>query len=85
MLFYHDPIGSVDHELALGNYRPLVEKGLNVFAVDLPGTGKSSTGTFTYENIKEAIKSVAAFVMKNYSAPIHLYGGTGTGASLDRP
>ncbi|WP_430885558.1 serine aminopeptidase domain-containing protein [Fusibacter sp. JL216-2] len=82
VIFIMTPIGSVDHELALGNYRPLVEKGLNVFAVDLPGTGKSSTGTFTYENIKEAIKSVAAFVMKNYSAPIHLYGGTGTGGVI---
>lgn len=82
VIFIMTPIGSVDHELALGNYRPLVEKGLNVFAVDLPGTGKSSKGTFTYENIKAAIKNVGNYIMENYPAPIHLYGGTGTGGVI---
>lgn len=82
VIFFMTPIGSVDHDIAVRNYRPIAENGFNVFAVDLPGIGNSSKGKFTYENIKLAIQNVAEYIEKNFSKSIHLYGGTGTGGII---
>jgi len=82
VIFFMTPIGSVDQDIAVRNYRPLAENGFNVFAVDLPGIGNSSKGKFTYENIKSAIRNVGEYIGENYSATIHLYGGTGTGGII---
>ena len=82
VIFFMTPIGSVEHDIAIRNYRPLADNGFNVFAVDLPGIGRSSNGKFTYENIKAEIKSIAEYIQKNFSYSIHLYGGTGTGGII---
>jgi pimeloyl-ACP methyl ester carboxylesterase len=82
IIFLMTPIGSVEHQVAIDNYRPLFDNGFNVFAVDLPGIGNSSKGKFTYENIKAAIKSIIKYIQKNYSDSIHLYGATGTGGII---
>ena len=82
VIFFMTPIGSVENEVAVNNYLPLYDKGFNVFAVDLPGIGNSHRGSFTYENIKEAIKRVAEYIKETCSDAIHLYGGTGTGGII---
>jgi len=82
VIFLMTPIGSVEHEVAIENYRPLFDNGFNVFAVDLPGIGNSSNGKFTYENIKASIKSIGEYIQMNYSDSIHLYGGTGIGGII---
>ena len=73
------PLTTVDDELATKFYRPLCEEGANVFAVDLPGIGKSESCKFTYSKVKNAIKQTVSYIKENYTDEIHLYGGTGTG------
>lgn len=82
VIFFMTPIASIEHEIAIKNYRPLFDNGFNVFAIDLPGIGNSSKDNFSYNKIKSAIKSAVEFIRKNYSSSIHLYGGTGTGGII---
>lgn len=82
VIFLMTPIGSVDTEIAIKNYRPLFDEGFNIFAIDLPGIGNSSDGKFSYDEIKMAIKDAVDFILKNYCDSIHLYGGTGTGGII---
>ncbi|PKM58268.1 MAG: hypothetical protein CVU98_01960 [Firmicutes bacterium HGW-Firmicutes-3] len=82
VIFFMTPIASVEHEIAMMNYKPLFEKGFNVFAIDLPGIGNSSNDKFSYNNIKVAITNTVEYIKSNYSDSIHLYGGTGTGGII---
>ena len=79
ILFLMTPLTTVDDELATKFYKPLYNEGVNVFALDLPGIGKSKKCKFTYSKIQHAIKETVSFINENYTDEIHLYGGTGTG------
>ncbi|SCY77190.1 alpha/beta hydrolase family protein [Alkaliphilus peptidifermentans] len=79
VIFLMTPIGSIENEIAVKNYRPLFDKGFNVFAIDLPSIGNSVDDKFSYDKIKMAINDTIEYILENFSDSIHLYGGTGTG------
>ncbi|MCL2619566.1 MAG: alpha/beta hydrolase [Defluviitaleaceae bacterium] len=65
-------------------YEPLTEYGVNIFAFDFSGTGKSGGNPkeFSRKSIVQDLDAVVAYVEKNYSDNIHLYGNTGIGGML---
>ena len=78
----HTPIVStVDVQPA---YEPLAARGVNIFAFDFSGTGKSGgrAGDFSRASVVGDLEAVAAYVEDNFSANIHLYGNTGIGGML---
>lgn len=82
IIFLMTPIGSIEDDLAIANYKPFLEGGFNLFAIDLPGIGNSTNDHFTYTRIKSAILSLVKMIHAHYSDTIHLYGGTGTGGII---
>ncbi|MGO1043816.1 serine aminopeptidase domain-containing protein [Clostridioides difficile] len=75
----HTPIvTTLDLQLA---YEPLSQYDVNVFAFDFSGTGKSGGNEkdFSRNSIVEDLDSVIAYIEKNYSSNIHLYGNAGIG------
>ena len=65
-------------------YEPLAAKGVNVFAFDFAGTGKSGgkAGDLSRATVVRDLDDVVAYVESNFSANIHLYGNTGIGGML---
>jgi pimeloyl-ACP methyl ester carboxylesterase len=62
-------------------YEPLVNYGVNIFAFDFSGTGKSlgDAKVFSRESIVKDLDSVVDCIESNFSSNIHLYGNTGIG------
>lgn len=62
-------------------YEPLARYGVNVFAFDFSGTGNSGgrERDFSRRSVLQDFDAVAAYVERNYSSDIHLYGSTGIG------
>jgi len=61
-------------------YEPFVQYGVNIFAIDFSGTGKSINGQkLTRESFVKDLDAVVDYIESNYSANIHLYGPTGIG------
>lgn len=62
-------------------YQPLVKYGVNIFAFDFSGTGKSggSEKFFSRKSIVNDLDAVVKYVESNFSSNIHLYGNTGIG------
>lgn len=62
-------------------YEPLTAYGVNVFAFDFSGTGKSGgkEQEFSRDSIVKDLDSVVKYIEENFSSNIHLYGNTGIG------
>jgi len=78
----HTPIVStVDVQPA---YEPLAKYGVNIFAFDFSGTGKSggSAKDFSRTSIVRDLDAVVSYIEGNFSGNIHLYGNTGIGGML---
>ena len=74
----HTPIIST---LALQSaYEPFVKYGVNIFAIDFSGTGKSiADKRLSRESFVRDLDFVVAYIENNYSSNIHLYAPTGIG------
>lgn len=62
-------------------YEPLAKYGVNIFAFDFSGTGKSDgnpTG-FSRQSVMKDLDVVIDYIEQNFSSNIHLYGNTGIG------
>lgn len=83
IIFLMTPIASVSEDLALSFYRDLAAAH-NVFALDLPGLGKSGGGgtTITFPWMKRAFLVLVDYIRTHHGGTIHLYGGTGIGGIL---
>lgn len=83
LIYIQTPLDSVDSFMA-ECYLPLAGYGLNVFALDLTGIGKSegSAHTFSLEQYVEDLDACINFITKEYSDDIHLFGATGTGGII---
>ena len=57
-------------------YEPLKNYGVNIFAFDFCGTGKSAGNakTFSCESIVNDLDSVVTYIESNFSSNVHLYG-----------
>lgn len=78
----HTPIVStVDLQQA---YEPLTAYGVNIFAFDFSGTGKSGgqEKDFSRDSIVKDLDAIVDYIEANYSDNIHLYGNTGIGGML---
>jgi len=65
-------------------YEPLVKYNVNIFAFDFYGTGKSK-GTqrdFSRKSIVKDLETIIAYIEKNFTSNIHLYGNTGIGGMM---
>ena len=60
-------------------YEPFAKYGVNVFAIDFSGTGKSAGKVISRESFVKDLDAAAAYIENNYSPNIHLYGPTGIG------
>jgi len=61
-------------------YEPLVKYGVNIFAIDFAGTGKSvSEQRLSRESFVKDLDCVVEYIESNYSTNIHLYAPTGIG------
>jgi len=61
-------------------YEPFEKYGVNLFAIDFSGTGKSiSEERLSRASFVKDLDSVVAYIADNYSSNIHLYGATGIG------
>ncbi len=62
-------------------YEPLIELGVNVFAFDFSGTGKSGgkEKDFSRDSIVKDMDAVVDYIETNYSSNIHVFGNTGIG------
>ena len=61
-------------------YEPFIKYGVNIFAIDFSGTGKSSGGKrLSRESFVQDLDCVVNYIASNYSSDIHLYGPTGIG------
>ena len=61
-------------------YEPFVKYGVNIFAIDFAGTGKSpGKNILSRESFVKDLDSVVAYIERDYSSNIHLYGPTGIG------
>jgi len=65
-------------------YEPLAKYGVNIFAFDFSGTGKSggSAKEFSRQSIVKDLDAVVDYVESNFSTNVHLYGNTGIGGML---
>ena len=65
-------------------YEPLAARGVNIFAFDFSGTGKSGgrAGDFSRVSIVRDLDAIVMYIEDNFSANIHLYGNTGIGGML---
>ncbi|AFG37465.1 alpha/beta fold hydrolase [Spirochaeta africana] len=84
IIYLMTPVVSVSHELSQGFMSGLTEGGCNIFAIDFPGIGRSegSSREIRYETMAGSMLSLIMYIQENYSANIHLYGGTGTGGII---
>ncbi|SET61197.1 Lysophospholipase, alpha-beta hydrolase superfamily [Natronincola peptidivorans] len=82
VIYIQTPIASVV-ELKECYYH-LSKYGLNVFALDLSGIGKSEGAVkdFDIKTIGEDIDACVEYIKREYNDVIHLFGGTGTGGIL---
>jgi len=61
-------------------YEPFEQYGVNIFAIDFTGTGKStSEKRLSRESFVKDLDFFVDFIESNYSANIHLYAPTGIG------
>ena len=61
-------------------YEPFEKYGVNVFAIDFAGTGKSaSKKRLSRVSFMKDLDSVVGYIESNYSTDIHLYAPTGIG------
>jgi len=61
-------------------YEPFVKYGVNIFAIDFAGTGKSeSKKRLSRESFIKDLDCVIDYIESNYSANIHMYAPTGIG------
>lgn len=62
-------------------YASLAKYGVNIFAFDFSGTGKSGgkEKDFSRTSIVKDLDAVVQYVERNFSSNIHLYGNTGIG------
>jgi len=63
------------------SYEPLAKYGVNIFAFDFSGTGKSSGDfkDFSRQSVVKDLDTIVSYIENNYSSDIHLYGNTGIG------
>lgn len=82
VIYLQTPTGSVVDFRDL--YSPLSRFGVNVFAIDLTGVGRSqgSVTQFSTKTLIDDIDTCVALIKEKYSGPIHLFGGAGTGGIL---
>lgn len=82
VIYIQTPTGSVAELKEC--YLPLSKYGLNVFALDLSGVGKSQGNMkdFSVKSLHDDIEECIKFIRENYNDTIHLFGGTGTGGIL---
>lgn len=82
VIYIQTPTGSVAELKEC--YLSLSKYGLNVFALDLSGVGKSDGDMrdFSVKSLQEDIEACIEFISENYNDVIHLFGGTGTGGIL---
>lgn len=75
----HTPI--VSNEAMKKSYEPLAEYGVNIFAFDFSGTGKSGGNPkdFSCSSVVSDLDSLVDYICLNYSTNIHLYGNGGIG------
>ncbi len=75
----HTPIFSTTYVQAA--YEPLINYGVNVFAIDFSCTGssKGSPKEFSLEKVVQDMRDVIAYIEENFSANIHVFGNTGIG------
>jgi len=66
------------------SYEPLAKYGVNIFAFDFSGTGKSSGNPkeISRQSVVKDLDTIVDYIENNYSSDIHLYGNTGIGGML---
>jgi len=66
------------------SYYPLSNYGLNVFALDFSGIGKSEgeVKDITIESIHDDIDTCIKYIKENYNSSIHMFGASGTGGAI---
>lgn len=82
VIFCCTPMVSVDALEAC--YRPIYERGFNVFAIDFAGTGKSSgdASHFTADGIIDDLKSLIIYIKSRTSGNIYLFADAGIGGII---
>lgn len=65
-------------------YEPLAGYGVNIFAFDFSGTGKSQgeAKDFSTASVLSDFKTVTGYIAANFSDDIHVFGNTGMGGIL---
>lgn len=65
-------------------YEPLAAYGVNIFAFDFGGTGKSKGAAkdFSTASVLSDFEAIESYISANFSDDIHIFGNTGMGGIL---